>query len=232
MQLATTPLARRTRAALRIALSHYVANGLSVAFGLFLISGGVHLWLGAVAGASAAVGVIVASPPDQPSPRRGKFWQMLPAPLISLPLFFVVQLLHTAPIRLGMVLIPATFLAFSAMAWGKRGIPIAIAVMLAMIFSMATPAPTGLHEAIERSWHFGLGAALYIVYSTLANLALNARYRVQLIADTLYSVAALMRTEASQFRAVDETSDVRNTPAPLLGQLLRETAALAARRAR
>ena len=227
MQLATTPLARRTRAALRIALSHYVANGLSVAFGLFLISGGVHLWLGAVAGASAAVGVIVASPPDQPSPRRGKFWQMLPAPLISLPLFFVVQLLHTAPIRLGMVLIPATFLAFSAMAWGKRGIPIAIAVMLAMIFSMATPAPTGLHEAIERSWHFGLGAALYIVYSTLANLALNARYRVQLIADTLYSVAALMRTEASQFRAVDETSDVRNTPAPLLGQLLRETAALA-----
>ncbi|RZL91896.1 MAG: FUSC family protein [Variovorax sp.] len=227
MPVATTAVALRTRAALRIALSHYVACGMSVAFGLFLISGAVHLWLGAIAGASAAVGVIVASPPDQPSPRRGKFLQMLPAPLIGLPLFFVVQLLHSAPIRLGMVLIPATFLAFIAMAWGKRGIPIAIAVMLAMVFSMATPAPVDFRETLERTWHFGLGAGLYVVYATLANLALNARYRVQLIADVLYSVAALMRTEARQFRAIDETSDVRDTPAPLLGQLLRETAALA-----
>ncbi|RZI78237.1 MAG: FUSC family protein [Variovorax sp.] len=227
MPVATTAVALRTRAALRIALSHYVACGASVAFGLFLISGAVHLWLGAIAGASAAVGVIVASPPDQPSPRRGKFLQMLPAPLIGLPLFFAVQLLHSAPIRLGMVLIPATFVAFIAMAWGKRGIPIAIAVMLAMVFSMATPAPVDLHETLERTWHFGLGAGLYVVYATLANLALNARYRVQLIADVLYSVAALMRTEAGQFKAIDETSDVRDTPAPLLGQLLRETAALA-----
>ena len=113
------------------------------------------------------------------------------------------------------------------MAWGKRGIPIAIAVMLAMVFSIATPPPTGLSEALERTWHFGLGAGLYVIYATLANLALNARYRVQLIADVLYSVAALMRTEASQFRTVDATGDVRDTPAPLLGQLLRQTAALA-----
>ncbi len=217
----------RTRAALRIVLSHYVASGVAVAVGLFLISGAIHLWLGAIAGASAAVGVIVTSPPDQPSPRRGKFLQMLPAPLIGLPLFLAVQLLHSAPIRLGMVLVPATFLAFIAMAWGKRGIPIAIAVMLAIVFSMATPAPVDLHEALERTWHFGLGAGLYVVYATLANLALNARYRTQLLADVLYSVAALMRTEARQFRAIDETGDVRDTPASLLGQLLRETAALA-----
>lgn len=227
MQIAPTPLARRVRAALRVALSHYVTNGLSVAFGLFLISGGVHLWLGPAAGASAAVGVIVALPPDQPSPRRGKFWQMLPAALLGLPLFFAVQLLHAAPIRLGMVLIPATFVAFAAMAWGKRGIPIAIAMMMAVVFSMATPPPTGVHEAIERAWHFALGAGLYLLYSTLANLVLNARYRAQLIADVLYSVAALMRTEARQFRTIDETSDVRGTPAPLLGELLRATAALA-----
>ena len=73
---------------------------------------------------------------------------MLPAPLIGLPLFFCVQLLHAAPLRLGLVLVPATFLAFLAMAWGKRGIPIAIAVMFSMIFSMATPAPAGMAEAL------------------------------------------------------------------------------------
>ncbi|MBN8747696.1 MAG: FUSC family protein [Variovorax sp.] len=208
-------------------LSADVACGLSVALGLLLISGGVHLWLGALAGASAATGVIVASPPDRPGPRRGKLRQMLPAPLLGLPLFFAVQMLHHAPWRLGLLLVPATFLAFLAMAWGKRGIPIAIAVMLAMVFSLATPPPEGLHQALVRTLHMALGAGLYVVYATLANLALNARYRVQMMADLLLSVSALMRTQARQFRAPDASDDVREIAAPLLGQLLREQAALA-----
>ena len=219
--------ASRVRAALRIALSHYVASGLTVALGLLVISGGVHLWLGTLAASAAATGVIVTAPPDLPGPRRGKFLQMLPAPLIGLPLFFAVQMLHGAPIRLGLLLVPATFMAFVAMAWGKRGIPIAIAVMFSMVFSMATPAPAGLSDAIARTTEFGLGAGLYVVWATLANLLLNGRFRTQSIADVLFSLAALMRTEASQFTPQDETRDIRDTPASLLGQLLREQAALA-----
>ena len=219
--------APRVRAALRIALSHYVASGLTVALGLLFISGGIHFWLGTIAASAAATGVIVTAPPDLPGPRRGKFLQMLPAPLIGLPLFFAVQMLHSAPIRLGLLLVPATFMAFLAMAWGKRGIPIAIAVMFSMVFSMATPPPADLADVLQRTWHFGLGAGLYVIWATLANLALNGRFRTQSVADVLYSLAALMRTEASQFLPQDETRDVRDTPAPLLGQLLREQAALA-----
>jgi uncharacterized membrane protein YccC len=118
-------------------------------------------------------------------------------------------------------------MAFLAMAWGKRGIPIAIAVMFSMVFSMATQPPPDMADVIKRTWHFGLGAGLYVVWATLANLALNGRFRTQSVADVLYSLAALMRTEASQFLPQDETRDVRDTPAPLLGQLLREQAALA-----
>jgi len=215
------------RAALRVALSHYITNGMSVAFGLLLISAGVHVWLGAMASSAAAVGVIVASPPDLAAPRRGKFLQMLPAPLIGLPLFLGVQLLHAAPIRLGLLLVPATFFAFILMAWGKRGIPIAIAIMLAMVFSIATQKPADFHEAVARSLLFGLGAGLYVIYATLANLALNGRYRVQAIADALLSLAQLMRTEAQQFSARDDTNDIRDVPTPLLGQLLGQQAALA-----
>lgn len=223
----TAGAVNRGRAALRVALSHYVTNGLSVAAGLLLISGGIQFWLGTLAASAAAVGVIVTSPPDLPGPRRGKFLQMLPAPLIGLPLFFAVQMLHAAPIRLGLVLVPATFIAFVAMAWGKRGIPIAIAVMLAMVLSMATPKPDSLAQALERTWHFGLGAALYVLYATLTNLALNGRYRTQSVADLLMTLAALMRTEAMQFVPQDQTRDIRDTPAPMLGRLLREQAALA-----
>ena len=47
---------RRTRDLLRIALIHDVTIGLSAAFGLLLISGAVHLFLGAFAAAAASVG--------------------------------------------------------------------------------------------------------------------------------------------------------------------------------
>ncbi|RZA15429.1 MAG: FUSC family protein, partial [Lysobacteraceae bacterium] len=73
--------------ALRVLLSYYVTNGVVVALGLLVISALVHWWLGAAAAAAAGVGVIVTSPPDLPSPRRAKLRQMLPAPLLGIPLF-------------------------------------------------------------------------------------------------------------------------------------------------
>ena len=44
--------------------------------------GKLRVYLGAFAASAASIGVIVCIPPDQPAPRRGKFWQLLPAPLI------------------------------------------------------------------------------------------------------------------------------------------------------
>jgi uncharacterized membrane protein YccC len=212
---------------MRVALSYYVANGCSVALGLALITAGVHAWLGLAASTAASVGVLVCAPPDLAAPRRGKFFQMLPAPLLSVPLFFAVQWLHTAPLRLGLLIVVASFFAFLAMAWGKRGIPIAIAVVFSMIFSMATPPPATHAQALSTTWHFALGAGLYVVWAVLANLALNARYRVQFTADLLLSLAALLRTQARQFSARDEASDVRAVGRSALGEVLRAQAALA-----
>ena len=66
-----SPLAAadRGRAAMRVALSHYIANGISVALGLLLISGGVHLTMGTLAASAASVGVLVTAPPDLAAPR-------------------------------------------------------------------------------------------------------------------------------------------------------------------
>ena len=226
------PLLLRLRAALRVALSHYVANGLSVALGLMLISAGVHVFFGAAAASAASVGVIVTAPPDLPGPRRGKFWQMLPAPLLGLPLFFAVQMVQESPLGLGLLIVPAAFFSFLAMAWGKRGVPIAVALMFSAVFSMAVPTHDGrnaVDAALRTTAYFGLGAGLYVVYSVLAHLALNGRYRVQLLADTLLSLAALMRVQAAQFGQADRTGGAeQGTSAPLLtGRLLQGHAALA-----
>src|SRR5512146_1502848 len=101
-------LEQRMRAALRVALGHQVLNGISAALGLLLISACMRL-LGPLAGSVASVGVIVCVPPDRAAPRRGKFWQMLPAAVFGLPLFMGMQAIHADPVALGLLLVPAPF---------------------------------------------------------------------------------------------------------------------------
>ncbi len=213
----------RLRRLLRVALSHYVLNGISVALGLLVIAAGVHLWLGAFAASAAAVGVIVSGPPDIPAPRRGKFWHMLPAPLLGTPLFFAVQYWQHDPLALGLLLVPATFFIFLGMALGKRGAPVAIALMFAIVFSLAAGshgaagaaalaalagvADEHLRTALTSTLYFALGALLFLAWSVLANLLLNGRYRVQLLSDVLLSLAALMRLQARQFTLPSAEAD-------------------------
>jgi uncharacterized membrane protein YccC len=215
---------QRSQRLLRVLLSHYVLNGAAAALGLLLISAAVHLLFGAAAAGAASIGVIVCVPPDQAAPVKGKFWHLLPAALIGIPLFFAVQLLRDQPLGLGLLLVPASFLAFLGGAWGKRGLPIAVSAMFALIFSMAVPQHHGLAAALDSTRNFGLGALLYLVYAPAANALLNGRYRTQMLADTLMAVAQLLRTQAEQF--MQNASADRRKQAPLIGLLLRQQAAL------
>lgn len=221
----TVDIERHKRDALRIVLSHYVTNGMSAALGLLVITGSIHLLLGAFAAAAASVGVLVCIPPDQPAPKRGKFWQLLPAFLIGLPLFFGVQVLHASPVGLGLLLVPASFLAFLAGAWGKRGLPIAISVMFSMVFSLAVPDHTNSATTLSTCFYFTLGAVSYLFWATLANAVLNARYRIQMLADTLLALARLMHTQSKQFKP--DTTNILPERVPLIGVLLQQQAALA-----
>ncbi|MDB5850016.1 MAG: hypothetical protein JWP29_3768, partial [Rhodoferax sp.] len=124
---------------LRVALSQYVTNGLSVTLGLVVIMLLVYESAGLAGASSAAVGVLITSLPDVPAPRRRKIMQMLPAPLFGTPLFMLVQLIREEELLLGVVLVAGTFLAVMLMAWGKRGGPITFSVIFSMLFSMAAP---------------------------------------------------------------------------------------------
>ena len=214
----------RLRAAVRVALSYYVANGLVGAIGLLVISGGVQLWLGSFAASAASVGVIVCIPPDQAAPRRRKLMQLLPAAVIGPPLFFSVHALHGVPLYVGLLLVPATFVAFLGGAWGKRGLPTVMSAMFAMIFSLAVPEHLAEASALTSTLYFTLGEVLYLAWATLANSALNERYRVQMLADTFLALATLIRTEAEQLVAPADASD---GGAGLIGVLLKHQAALA-----
>lgn len=216
---------RRLRAVRRVLLSPYFANGAVAALGLLLISGLVRLWLGPEAAAAASVGVIVCIPPDQASPQRGKIWLLLPSAILGLPLFAAVQALHASPLYLGLLLVSATFLAFLAGAWGKRGLPIVMSLMFAALFSMAMPRQASEASVLFNSACFALGAGVYLVWATVANAWLNPFYRMATLANTLFSLVALMRLQARQFQPRDEPASASGLP--VIGAVLRQQAQLA-----
>ena len=212
-------LANVLRPLIRTALSHYVANGVVAAFGLLLVGVLVRATLGGPAASVAAIGVIVCIPPDQASAQKGKFWHLLPAAAIGVPLFFGVQMLHAQPVWLGLLLLPATFLSFLAAAWGKRGVPVAVSAMFSVIFSMAAAARAGVAQPLADTTYFALGAALYLGYAVAANALLNTRYRHQMLAATLLALVHLMRSQAAQLVHAP-------TQGPRIGVLLQLQSAL------
>ncbi|MDB5885559.1 MAG: protein of unknown function YccS/YhfK [Polaromonas sp.] len=201
--ISLTPLATRLRGkardALRVALSHYVANGLSVSLGLVLIMLVLFETAGLSAAASAAVGVIITSLPDLPSPRRRKIMQVLPAPVLGTPLFMLVQLSRQDDLLLGGVLVAGTFLAVMMMAWGKRGGPICFSLLFSMLFSMAAPPMNSPDEILAHTGWFALGALCYLLWAVLTTHLLNRRFRAQFLAECLHSFGAILRTQAQRF---------------------------------
>ena len=190
---------RKAQGALRVVLSQYVINGLSVSLGLVLIMLALFETAGLAAAASAAVGVITTSLPDVPSPRRRKIMQVLPAPLLGAPLFMLVQLTRQDELLLGGVLVAGTFLAVMMMAWGKRGGPICFALLFSMLFSMAAPTMASLEQVLSHTGWFLAGAVLYLLWAVLTTHLLNQRFRAQLLAECLHSFARILRTQALRF---------------------------------
>jgi len=92
---------------------------------------------------------------------------------------------------------------------------------------MAIQNHAGVSGAVPHTVYFALGSGLYLVYSPQANRFLNTRYRRQMLADTLATLAALMHAQAEQF-VLASSGDVRQ-PNPLLGELLRQHSALTER---
>ena len=209
---------------LRVALSQYVANGLTVTLGLVLIMLLVFESAGLVGASSAALGVIATSLPDVPAPRRRKIMQMLPAPLLGLPLFMLVQLVRADVLLLGVVMVAGTFLAVMVMAWGKRGGPITFALLFSMLFSMAAPPPTSLEKIAEHGGWFALGAGLYLLWGVLTAHWLNTRFRSQLLAECLHSFAQILRTQAQRFAP---HADPQAHSQEVLARMLEQQAAFA-----
>ena len=147
-----------SRASLRVLLSHYVTNGITAGLGFLFVSIVVDLWLGPYASALATTGVIATTPPDVVGPRRGKFRAMLPSVIFGLPVFWAVQSLNGRHLEQLIVITLFSFMSFLAMAWGKRGVPVAMGMMFTAIFSVATNQSGTTEPPLINTLYFGIGA--------------------------------------------------------------------------
>ena len=215
LMLFSNRMRAQTQGLLRVLLSQYIANGLAVSLGLVLIMLALFESAGLLAAASAAVGVIITSLPDLPSPRRRKIMQVLPAPVLGTPLFLLVQLSRQDELLLGFVLVSGTFLAVMMMAWGKRGGPICFSLLFSMLFSMAAPPLGSLDQVLVHTGWFVAGAVLYLFWAVLTAHLLNRRFRAQALAECLHSFGDILRTQASRF---DDNTDRQSLLEAMLNQ--------------
>ncbi len=222
-QLRTTP--RRVRDYLlelaRILLGQSFANGLSVAFGLTLVGLAAYAAGGLRAASVAALGAVVVSMPDLPAQRKHKLQQLLPAVFLGAPLYLAIQLAQRNDLQQGTVLVLGTFVAYTATAWGKRGVPLSISMVFSMVFSMAGHDPENLREALHNTGWFGVGALAYTIHAVAANGALNRRYRDQCLAEALFAFSRTLRAQSLRFSAQHGDSGVS------MGSVLAQQAALA-----
>ncbi|MCZ2104339.1 MAG: FUSC family protein [Comamonadaceae bacterium] len=213
----------RAHGAWRMLLGSHALLGASAALGMLLATALAHAAFGPEAAIHASVGALITLVPHGMRARRGTLVHLIVAPLLGLPLFWAVQMLRERPLALGAVLVAATFVSFLIMAWGKRGVPVAAAIMLAALLAMAPLPVRDAHEALVRTAYGALGALTYLVYGVVAQTLLNTRHRTQLVAELLMSVAALLRTQARRVCGGGPAPDAPRA----WGALLRDHAALA-----
>ena len=210
---------------LRLLLGHRVLNGLSVGFGLGLLSVLMFFVAGPVAAASASVGMLILSIGDQTSPARGKLRQIAPLLWLAAPMSLAVQLAHLVPTystaTIGAMVGLGGFVGMLGTAWGTRGGPLGFALLLAIVFAMSTPPPADWRVALTHVAWFQVGALLYAAWAVLSARLLNLRFRTLALADAINELGVMLRQQGARLAA---TGDRRENQ---LRALIGEQAALA-----
>ncbi|MFT3718097.1 FUSC family protein [Pseudorhodoferax sp.] len=182
-------------------LPAYLLNGIGVALGVLL----VQMLAGAAGGAQAALlatsGAIYASLADTPNPPRRTWHRTVLAAAVGLVSGLLVTALRGHVAVLGVLVGVLAFGGSMLLAWGVRAGPISFVPVLAVVFSMAGPAPGGWQVQLLHAGWMAAGAALYIGWAVATSRWLQPRYRALALAGVLSATAALFRSRARMLAA-------------------------------
>jgi len=181
----------------------HVLNGAAVALGVLVVALMVGFAGGFEHGMAAATGALCVSLADLPSPFAAKA-RILPLAWICVLLSaLATALAMDVPLLAGFVIMAVGVGAGLLLAWGRWAIPLSIAVMLAMVFTLGAP-ERDLSGRLDYEMLFALGGALYIPVALALTRLLDASGRRLTLAEVLREFASYMRCVAGFYR---ETPD-------------------------
>ncbi|HEV7813752.1 MAG TPA: FUSC family membrane protein [Janthinobacterium sp.] len=200
--------------------SHYFYTGLRVASGIL----GLILLARALSDTPTAItvgiGALCASLMDLPSPLRHKFNEMMAAALLCTAVTLIISLCTPVAWLLLVMLALMSFFASMMVVWGKKSIPLQVAVLFIMTLSMEhdmTPAEALLHSAL-----FLGGSLAYVAYALLVSWLMRHRLKQQVLAEALFELAAYIDIKADFY-------DARYNLSEQFNQLVRHQSILADR---
>ncbi|MGC3983970.1 MAG: FUSC family membrane protein [Pseudorhodoferax sp.] len=184
-----------------VQLPAYGLNGISTALGVLL----VQLLAGALGGMGASLlasgGAIYASLADTPNPPHRTWRRVAMAAAVGLVSSVLVTALRGHSVLLGLLVALLAFGAGMLLAWGPRAGPISFVPVLAIVFTMAGPAPASWQVQAEHALWTAFGGLVYLGWAVLASRWLQPRYRALALAAVVEGTAALLRSRAAMLSA-------------------------------
>ena len=180
-------------------LPTYLLNGALVAAGVAMVHGTVGAAAGSGAAGLALIGAVCTSLADAPVAMVRAWRQVLAAALAALAGTALVTLAQPEPVALGLALALGGALAMMVMSWGPRAGAVAFAPVLAMVFTLASPA--GSVPPLRLLGWQAVGAALYGLWAFTTGRMMQPRWRTLAVASALQASAALLQARAEVWRA-------------------------------
>ncbi|KQP16210.1 FUSC family membrane protein [Pseudorhodoferax sp. Leaf265] len=184
-----------------VQLPAYGLNGIGTALGVLL----VQLLAGALGGLPASLlasgGAIYASLADTPNPPHRTWRRVAMAAAVGLVSSVLVTALRGHAVVLGGLVAVLGFGSSMLLAWGPRAGPISFVPVLAIVFTMAGPAPDSWQVQVEHALWTAFGSLVYLGWALMASRWLQPRYRALALAAVVEGTAALLRSRAAMLSA-------------------------------
>lgn len=188
--------------------SHYVYRGLRSATGVI----GATLIALQLADLPTAMvvsmGALCTSLMDLPSPVNHKFNEMLASVLLCTAVTLIVALVTPFPRVLPVVLVLVTFLAGMMTVYGNKTMPLQFSTLFVMTLTLSEDFV--VRRAIEHALLFGAGAAAYMAYAMAVSWLMERRTKQQILAESLYELAAYLEIKAGFYDAGNDYDEQFN----------------------
>ncbi|WP_102224664.1 FUSC family protein [Acidimangrovimonas sediminis] len=188
-------LPRRTA---RLIFRHHLENGALVSARMALVVFAAWLVLGEALAVYAAIGALCLSVADQPIALASRIRVLVAGIAAGGTIMLLVGLSSGNAAALGAVVLGVSLYFALALAFGRQMITLGVSGILAMIITMAIPAPDPA-TAFERCGLFLSGGLTYAALALATGLILGDRVRAMALNEVLLALAGYLRARADLY---------------------------------